>query len=177
MAAGKKVKVAGSDESISAAIFHAVQILGYEKLRESQEEAIRKFLEGNDVFVCIPTGSGKSLCYSLLPAAFDHLRNSSSGSIVVVVSPLIALMKDQVSNMRDRKVSAIYFGDVVSSEVENEVCLGKYQLIFTSPETILNDFRWRDMLLSPVYKENLVGFIVDEAHCVKKWYVSWLFLQ
>ena len=57
----------------------------------------KPFMEGNDVFICLPTGSGKLLCYSVLPYAFDDLLNRE-GSIVVVVSPLLALMKDHVSS-------------------------------------------------------------------------------
>ena len=79
-------------------IIRASQRLGYTVVRPMQLQAIRSFMEGNDVLICLPTGSGKSLCYSVLPYAFDDLLNPE-GSIVVVVSPLIALMKDQVSNM------------------------------------------------------------------------------
>ena len=64
-------------------------------LRQHQLSAIKSFLEGKDVFVNMPTGSGKSICYALLPWAFDLLRNQKE-SIAIVVSPLKALMKDQV---------------------------------------------------------------------------------
>ena len=63
---------------------------------------------------------------------------------------------------------AIYVGDV-DSETENEVCDGKYQLVYLSPEALLTNMTWRDMLQSPVYQQNLVALVVDEAHCVKKW--------
>ena len=66
-------------------------------LKPEQEAALLSFLGGRDVFVSLPTGYGKSLSYAALPAAFDSLRNAPSKSIILVVSPLIALMKDQVA--------------------------------------------------------------------------------
>ena len=68
---------------------------GYAALSPEQETAIRAFVDGRDVFVMLPTGSGKSLCYTALPSVFDILRGKD-GHIVIVVSPLVALMKDQV---------------------------------------------------------------------------------
>ena len=99
---------------------------------------------------CFPTGSGKSLCYALLPAAFDSLRTSER-SIVIVVSPLTALMKDQVQSLERRGVRAAYLhsgtdGDAHS--MHSGVCAGEYQLLFMSPETLLRDKGWRDILLS-----------------------------
>ena len=72
--------------------------LGYTSIKPEQESAIVSFLRGNDVFVSLPTAYGKSLCYAAFPYAFDQLRASSHPSIVIVVSPLIALMKDQVTS-------------------------------------------------------------------------------
>ena len=124
-------------------------------------------IEGKDVFVSLPTGSVKSLCYCLLPKAFDSLRCSNSmatQSIVVVVSPL---MKDQVRQMTQRDISAVYVGD--DDVVETKVCGGKFQLVYLSPEALRTNATWRDMLLSPMYQSYLVALAVDEAHCVKKW--------
>lgn len=101
-------KYTRAEETISDAISQAIRELNYDKLRPQQELVIRKFVGGGDVFVCLLTGSGKSQCYCLLPAIFDHLRCSQSQSVVVVVSPLITLMKDQVRAMSSRNVSAIY---------------------------------------------------------------------
>ena len=70
--------------------------LGFSSLRAQQKRAIVSFMEGNDVFVSLPTGSGKSLCFALLPFAFDEFLGRE-GSIAIVVSPLISLMKDQVT--------------------------------------------------------------------------------
>ena len=91
-----------SGESLDAIIIRPSQRLGYSSVRDKQLLAIRTFMEGNDVFISVHaywnSGSGKSLCYTVLPYAFDDLYHRE-GSIVVhvVVSPLIALMKAQVS--------------------------------------------------------------------------------
>ena len=62
----------------------------------------------------------------------------------------------------------MYVGDADES-IETEICEGKFQLVYMSPEALLAESTWRDMLLSPVYQSNLVALVVDEAHCVKKW--------
>ena len=76
-------------------ITRASQRLGFLILRPNQHKAIKSFLEGNDVFISLPTGSGKSLCFAILPYAFDDICGRA-GSIVIIVSPLKALMNDQV---------------------------------------------------------------------------------
>ena len=150
-------------KAISAATRH----LGYKELRPLQEKVVEHFLAGRDVFVSLPTGSGKSLCYCILPKAFDILR-STMKSIAIIVSPLVSLMKDQVRNMRERDVAAVYVGDCCVKD-EADVCAGEYQLVYLSPEALLTNDTWRDMLQSSVYQDNLIAVVVDEAHCVKKW--------
>ena len=86
----------------------------------------------------------------------------------MVISPLIALMKDQVRRMKEKGVSAIYLAEV-DHQTEMKVCEGKYKLIYSSPECLLTNVMWRDVLQSDVYQQNLVAFVIDEAHCVKKW--------
>ena len=82
---------------VNAAILQAVRKLGYDRPTEDQKDAIRSFVEGTDVFICLPTGSGKSLCYACLPILFDILRgDGGQQNSIVVVSPLSSLMQDQV---------------------------------------------------------------------------------
>lgn len=123
------------------------------------------FIPGRDIFVSLPMVSGKSLCYCILLGAFDAIQHSSS-SIVIVVSPLIAQMKDQVRAMIEGMFSMVYVGEVESID---EVHEGNYQIVFISYEALLTDKTWRDMLHSPVYQERFVAFVVDKARCVKKW--------
>ena len=160
-----------TQKQIRAAVSEAAGLLGYSSLRPRQAKVVEDFLSGRDVFVSLPTGSGKSLCFCLLPKAFDALRGTRSvdrQSIVVIVSPLIALMKDQVRKMTERDVSAVYVAEA-DERTETEICDGKFQLVYMSPESLLTNATWRDMLQSDVYQTNLVAFVVDEAHCVKKW--------
>ena len=152
--------------SLVATLQAVAQKMGFSTLRKHQVETVSLFMSGRDVFVSLPTGSGKSLCYCILPGAFDVIRQSSP-SIVIVVSPLIALMKDQVKAMVEMNISAVYVGEPELSM--DEVYEGKYQLVFISPEALLADETWREMLHSPIYQERLVAFVVYEAHCVKKW--------
>ena len=122
----------GIDE-IESDSFYCIGRLGYDMLKPEQEAALLSFL---GVFVSLPTGYGKSLCYAALPAAFDSLRNTfiictPSKSIVLVVSPLIALMKDQVATLSAKGLSV---GCITreSSDSERAMALhalsGQYQL-------------------------------------------------
>ena len=157
-------------EEVKVAIAKAAAQLGYSSLKPKQQTALTYFFEGRDVFVNLPTGSGKSLCYFVLPLAFDCLRHceTSPKSIVLVVSPLIALMKDQVQTLQRKGVRGVYVGDA-DEATRSQIHNGEFQLVFMSPEAVLTNPEWRDMLQSPVYQENLVAFVVDEAQCVKKW--------
>ena len=158
--------------NIDIAIDKAASALGF-ILKPEQKRSLQKFAAGKDVFVSLPTGFGKSLCYVLLPYIFDVLRGTSGKSIVLVVSPLIALMKDQVGTIKRMGISATYVSDKesITTLMRQGIERGDYQIVFASPEALFLGTQWRCMLSSSVYHLNLVGFIVDEAHCIKKWYV------
>lgn len=81
--------------AVREAIDGAIRTLGYTSLRPEQLQVVEKFVSGRDVFVSLPTGGGKSLCYACLPLVFDSLRSLRQRSIVLVVSPLNSLMQDQ----------------------------------------------------------------------------------
>ena len=85
------------EEAISEAIFDTVSQLGYTAVKPEQLKVITGVLNCSDVFAVLPTGFGKSLCYACLPQTFDKLELLDKPSIVIVVTPLIAIMKDQVS--------------------------------------------------------------------------------
>ena len=159
--------------NIDATISRAANSLGY-VLKTEQEQSLRKFVAGNDVFVSLPTGFGKSLCYILLPCIFDLIREVEGKSIILVVSPLIALMQDQVATISALGITTICITDkeTSSSAVTLSVRKGEYQIIFISPEALFLSTRWRNMLSTVTYRSNLVGFIIDEAHCIKK--MVWL---
>jgi ATP-dependent DNA helicase RecQ len=146
---------------------------GYAEIKDKQRDAILAFVSGQDIFVSLPTGYGKSFCYQCLPLLFDILRSHEvPTSIVVVVTPLAAIMKDQVSDLGCKQISAIQVTSSVDEVVENEIMHGKFNIIYISPELLLRKHVWREMLRSDLFQQRMVGFIVDEAHCVKKWYVE-----
>ena len=95
--------MASTSSNIEVAIRKAFRRLGYTDVKEEQLKAARDFMTGRDVFVCLPTGSGKSVCYSWLPYAFDELeantfgdlsRNAEENAIILIVCPLTTLMED-----------------------------------------------------------------------------------
>ena len=92
---------------IKSVILECALQLGYSSVKP--EEALKAFIqERKDVFIAVPTGFGKSLCYCLLPLVFDRIREDGKSSIVIVVSPLLALMTDQVNTISKRGLQAGY---------------------------------------------------------------------
>jgi ATP-dependent DNA helicase RecQ len=136
------------------------QYWGYDTFRALQEEIVQSVLEGNDTLALMPTGGGKSICFQV-PALLQP-------GICVVVSPLIALMKDQVENLKVRGIEAV---GIVSGMSKREVdilldnCVyGKIKFLYISPER----------LSSPLVQErirhmNVNLFAIDEAHCISQW--------
>ncbi len=149
------------------------------KLKEKQKEAMKAMYEGNDVFLWLPTGYGKSICYQILPFLFDYKLkreglHPSKRSVCVVVSPLISLMVDQVKTLRSIGVgSAILSGNTgVDKSLlasENNIKSGDFSLLFSAPEAIISSDRWRDILTEEPLCHQVVAIAVDEAHCVYKW--------
>lgn len=151
-------------------------------LRSEQSDAIKHLYEGRDIFLWFPTGFGKSICYETLPFMFDCRRrrrsttempDGSSSSLVLVVSPLIALMVDQVRSLRRRSVRAAIVTPGTSSGVDKELRATEEDFsccsfLFCTPEALVT-LRWRDTVESPVISGRIVAVAVDEAHCVSKW--------
>ena len=99
------------------------------------------------------------------------LKRTSPGStsIMIAISPLIALMKDQVASLSTRGLAVGCITHESSDEERAKVKDGQYQLVLFSPEALLTVRRWRELLQGTNYSSRIVAFIVDEAHCVKKW--------
>lgn len=133
---------------------------GYESFRPSQAEVIASALEGRDVLAILPTGGGKSVCFQV-PAMMRD-------GIAIVVTPLIALMKDQVQNLAARGIRAIAVHAGMSRhETElalNNAAYGDYKFLYLSPER-LGTFLFRSCLRSM----NVSFIVVDEAHCISQW--------
>ncbi|MFZ4260816.1 RecQ family ATP-dependent DNA helicase [Sphingobacterium sp. HJSM2_6] len=136
------------------------QYWGYDKFRPLQEEIIHDVLLGKDTLALLPTGGGKSICFQV-PALLKE-------GICIVITPLIALMKDQVENLRKRNIPAIaIFSGMSPREVDialDNCIFGQIKFLYLSPERLYSDLvqeRIRHM------KVNL--FAIDEAHCISQW--------
>ena len=134
---------------------------GYDGFRPRQEEVVRGLAAGRDVCVVMPTGGGKSLCYQL-PAVVDARRTA------VVISPLIALMQDQVAQLRQMGIPAVFLNSAVvetdRQEVKRKAVTGEYRLIYVSPERVAMDGAAAWLKQVPVS-----FFAIDEAHCISEW--------
>ncbi len=136
------------------------QYWGYDDFRPSQEEIICSVLAGNDTLALLPTGGGKSICFQV-PAMYQE-------GICVVISPLIALMKDQVANLVKRGISAVaIYSGMRHKEIDRilDNCVyGKVKLLYVSPERLTTELMNVRLRKMPV---NLIA--VDEAHCISQW--------
>ena len=136
------------------------RVFGYQTFRDNQKEIIDTLLAGHDVFALMPTGSGKSLCFQI-----PSIIRSGVG---VVVSPLIALMQDQVADLRQYGVRSHFLNSSLPPEeakrVEAIAVGGHCDLLYVAPERLLTD-RFQRLLA----KMNPALFAIDEAHCVSQW--------
>src|SRR5947207_874898 len=134
---------------------------GYDTFRPGQEAVVRSIAAGRDACVVMPTGGGKSLCYQL-PAVLDAART------VVVVSPLIALMQDQVAQLEQMGIPAAFLNSSLSSDerslILRRASQGHYRLLYLSPERIALDGTPAWLGRMPVS-----FFAIDEAHCISEW--------
>ena len=143
-------------------------------LKYEQMMCIKYIYEKKDVFLWLPTGFGKSLCYKVLPLVFDDKLGKNT-SVVIVVSPLISLMLDQVRSLRSRSVRAAIMSSG-RSKVDKELLatdedIRECSLLFCAPEAI-DTSKWRETIAEPDFSSRVVAIVVDEAHCVSKWYVN-----
>ncbi len=144
------------------------EVFGYESFRGPQQDIIAHVNNGHDALVLMPTGGGKSLCYQIPAIA----RQQAGLGITIVVSPLIALMHDQVGALHEAGVSAAFLNSTLSqdetSAIEQRLRKGEITLLYAAPERI-NTPRFLAQLDS-LYAQGLLSlFAIDEAHCVSQW--------
>ena len=169
------------DDNLSSCLSYALRCLKKKDLtlKKEQMEAISFVFAGKDVFLWLPTGFGKSICYQSLPFVFDYKLGRTNAppdqrSVVLVVSPLVSLMVDQVSALQSAGIcAAILSGnkgvDKQLLATESEVKMGKFCLLFSAPEAIIVSDRWRELLMEEPLLNQIVALAIDEAHCVYKW--------
>ncbi|MFT5617758.1 MAG: ATP-dependent DNA helicase RecQ [Arenicella sp.] len=133
---------------------------GYDTFRPMQAEIIENILGGNDTLVLMPTGGGKSICFQI-PALVSE-------GTCIVVSPLIALMQDQVVGLKENGVAAAFINSSLNGkeqmEVENKVIDGEIKLLYVSPEKLLSQG-----FFSFMQRTKISLFAIDEAHCISSW--------
>jgi ATP-dependent DNA helicase RecQ len=133
---------------------------GYAEFRHHQEKIIDRMIRGNDAVVLMPTGGGKSLCYQIPAMARD--------GVGIVISPLIALMQDQVVALKQLGVSAAFLNSTLdaksASEVEQQLLRGELDLLYVAPERLMTE-----RFLNLLDRAPLSIFAIDEAHCVSQW--------
>lgn len=136
------------------------QYWGHSTFRPQQAEIIKNVLSGSDSIALLPTGGGKSLCYQLPALLLD--------GITIVVSPLIALMKDQVMTLQEKGIKALSITSGISfSELDTllDNCIyGNYKLLYLSPERLQ-----QELVRERIKLMNVSLIAVDEAHCISQW--------
>ncbi len=137
---------------------------GYDQFRFDQRPIIERVLKNQDVLVIMPTGGGKSLCYQL-PALLRE-------GVTIVISPLIALMQDQVTALQDNGIGATFLNSTLSSEAvrsrEQALFSGGIKLLYVAPERLFTS-TFLDLLDQLSQKIGISTFAIDEAHCVSEW--------
>jgi ATP-dependent DNA helicase RecQ len=151
--------------AVDDVLLRALAMFGHSALRPGQADVIRDIMAGRPVIAVMPTGAGKSLCYQL-PAIVLAER----GDVTLVISPLIALMKDQVDALRARGVPAVALTSAAGSDEQREIIegirAGLYTLIYVAPERFRSP-RFLEALRVMHGKLGLVA--IDEAHCISEW--------
>ncbi|MBG6071518.1 ATP-dependent DNA helicase RecQ [Polaromonas sp. CG_9.7] len=144
------------------------QVFGYSDFRGPQQAIVQHVVQGGDALVLMPTGGGKSLCYQI-PAI---VRQNAGHGVTIVISPLIALMHDQVGALTEAGVSAAFLNSTQtyeeSSALEKQLLANKLTLLYAAPERI-NTPRMKGLLASLHERGLLSLFAIDEAHCVSQW--------
>ncbi|WP_349279683.1 DNA helicase RecQ [Polaromonas hydrogenivorans] len=144
------------------------QVFGYSDFRGPQQAIVEHVIAGGDALVLMPTGGGKSLCYQIPAIA----RQNAGHGVTIVISPLIALMHDQVGALTEAGVSAAFLNSTQtfeeSSALEKQLLRNELTLLYAAPERI-NTPRMRSLLASLHERGLLSLFAIDEAHCVSQW--------
>lgn len=136
------------------------EVFGFDKYRGGQEEIIKNIYSGNDTFVIMPTGAGKSLCYQLPAIVLD--------GTAIIISPLIALMKNQVDQMQAFGIDARFLNSTLSKtearKVKEDTLAQKVKLLYVAPESLTKEEN-----IAFLQQANISFVAVDEAHCISEW--------
>ena len=145
---------------------------GLRELYNEQMQALYYLVSGNDVFANLPTGFGKSLIYQLAPFVVEEMSRREGKprtAIVLVISPLVSLIKDQFNSLRKKGIKASFIGGGQEEANLQKIIKGDMNIVYSSPEAMLTNDEWREMVCSPIYQQSVVAVAVDEAHCITHW--------
>ena len=128
---------------------------------------------GRTYFFSSPTGSGKSLCFEIAPFVFEGIavgvenaeRQACISSVCIVVAPLVSMMKNQVDGLRRRGIKAAIVGPESTAAELKGIRLGRFNLVFGSPEALLHSHR----TVIRELKDSIKAVFIDESHCIAKW--------
>jgi ATP-dependent DNA helicase RecQ len=136
------------------------KFFGYDAFRPMQEEIVTEVLEGKDCLIIMPTGAGKSICYQVPAIAMK--------GTMIVISPLISLMKDQVEALQANGVEAAFINSSIDPKTERErlqkLEKGQLKLLYLSPERLQTQ-----SMINRLTETEISGFAIDEAHCISVW--------
>ncbi|MDP3324517.1 MAG: RecQ family ATP-dependent DNA helicase, partial [Hydrogenophaga sp.] len=162
------IDISSAGETLETCAGVLQEVFGYDAFRGPQADIVRHVSEGGDALVLMPTGGGKSLCFQI-PAI---VRERGGHGLTVVVSPLIALMHDQVGALLEAGVAAAFLNSSLSSEeaqaIEKQMLRGEITLLYAAPERLTTP-RFLALLDSLHERGKLSMFAIDEAHCVSQW--------
>ena len=140
-------------------------------LKPQQRDAILQYILRKDVFAVLPTGLGKSLIFQVIPDVCARLSSHGfdypENPILLVICPLLSLISSHMNELEAHGISAACLsGDKVDEE---GIRSGKYSVVLGSPESLIRNKKWHQMLRTKTYQESLFGIVTDEVHVVPKW--------
>ena len=134
--------------------------------KPKQLEAINNILNGHDTLAILPTSYGKSMIYQLLPSVCKMVPGQPENAIIIIFSPLKALIQNQIEETNNYSKSLNLRACSLDGSYK-EISSGRYNIIIDTPEAWLDNSRWQEMLSSNLFRRNVKCFVVDEAHKVE----------